>query len=276
MPAADLPATAGAFTTILTAFTSQLKVGGQAITDYQADLCLTFFTLQYLKAGAEVGLARNVKSAVATFIGGCVWYGVARNAVPIVDGFIQWMASIGTMAGVGGGGAVLTDPSGLLDVGIKSIQGMGRATDGLNILVAGGVLLMMVGTLVLTLLGYTLIGCIAVFVVVQSYVKAMVGVSLFPFLIEPSTRFLAMPGVGMVIGAGVSLGTTSMVLSIGHGAMQKLMTLPPGQEWTLGPAMNVMMGSFLIAVLSGACAFLGNAVGGKVGAITRSFQSASR
>jgi len=276
MPAADIPATAGAFTTILQAFTAQLKTGGQAIVEFQSDLCLTFFALQYLKAAAEFGLGHNIKQAIATLIGGSLWYGVAMNAVPLVDGYIQWMGSIGTMAGVSGSGANLSNPSALLDVGLTAIKGMGAATDDLSVLEAGGVLLLMCGTALATLFGYMIIGIVAVVVVIYSYAGAMVAVALFPFLIEPSTRFLAAPGVGLVVSSGLSLGLTSMVLSVGHGAMAKLSAFDAGKEMTLGMAMNVMMASGLIAVLSGGVVFIGIMIGGKVGNFTRAWQGAAK
>lgn len=260
----------GVLTDVLRYFTQILNDGGSRIVATQSDACLIFLCLQFLKAAAEVGFSRRLAlGALGTLMGGVVWYSVAMNIVPLADGYIQWMGSLGTQVGAGGVGAVMSDPSMLLDVGFKTVKGMGKVTNDLSILTAAGILFLMCGTALLVLLGFTVMGCIAVYVVVMSYVNVVVGVSLIPFAIEPSTRFMAAPGIGLIMDAGISLGTTSVVLSVGHGVMQKLMAMQPMEEMTLRHGWNTFIASLLISVLSGGCAMLGKATGAAVTGILK-------
>ncbi|HJY08043.1 MAG TPA: type IV secretion system protein [Bryobacteraceae bacterium] len=252
----------GVLTDVLRYFIQILNEGGDRIVTAQSDACLVFLTLQFLKAAAEVGFSRRLAmGALGTLMGGLAWYSVAMNIVPLADSYIQWMGSLGTQVGAGGVGAVMNDPSMLLDVGFKTVKGMGKVTNDLNILTAAGILLLMCFTAVLVMLGFTVMGCIAVYVVVKSYVNVVVGVALIPFAVEPSTRFLAAPGIGLIMEAGISLGTTSVVLSVGHGVMQKLLAMQPPDEMTLRHGWNVFMASVLISVLSGGCAAMGKIAG---------------
>lgn len=261
----DLAEHTGVATELLGYFTNALNNGGQKLVAASTEFCGVCVALQLLLSAAEATMSRRMlMSATAKFMGVVLWYSVATNIVSLADGYIQWMGSLGAQIDAGGGGAVMQNPSNLLDVGLKTVKGMGKVTHDLSILTAGFVLMLMCFTAVLVLLGFAVMVCIAVFVVVMSYISAVVGCALIPFAVLPGTRFLATPGIGLIVQAGISLGTTSVVLSVGHMVMQALLARIPPEGASLRHAFNVFLASALVSVLSGGCAMLGKIAGAAV------------
>ena len=122
-------------------------------------------------------------------------------------------------------------------------------------------------TALVIILAFSIMGSVAVFIVVNGYINAIVGVALVPFMIAPSTRFLGQQGLSMIVNAGVALGVTSMTLSIGEGVLSNMNSDLHFTAVTLRAAVNVAIASIVVTVLSfGVGSAGGKAAGGLVGA----------
>lgn len=245
----------GIFTEVLNAFIALLKAGGDDIVALEAQLATMFFALQLLRACLTFGFRSAIGDSIGTVVGGAIWYEVARNAVELVTGWMQFMGSIGaTVAGGGSQNAVvMDDPSKIMGVGLKGIRAIYQAMEGMSILTTAAMLLFMSVISWLLVIVFILLGAITVLTTVKAYMNALMGIALMPFAIEPSTRWIAQTGISMTMEAGVSLGTMSIVIGVGYGVLQRVASVTAEPDLRFG--VNLLAAAVLIVVLAASAAF---------------------
>lgn len=248
----------GVFTDVLRAFLSLLRSGGEQVIRAEMELCVALLSLQLLKALVSSTTSRgNMVGALWSFLGASAWYTAAINSPELVHGWMQWMGSIGAQAAGGGSynHVSMDNPSLILNVGMKAIKAISIAIEDMGILDAGLTYAFMIGGVWMLIGAFIFLGCVAVVVTVQAYLKTVVGIALFPFAIEPGTRFLASPGISLIIDGGITLGTASMVIGTGYGFFQRIVPGPGGAD--ISYVVRMCSAVVLISVLAGCAAVLG-------------------
>jgi hypothetical protein len=247
----------GVLNQVLALFNGIFKTGGQAVADAGGAAAAALFTFRILVGLAAMGITRSgVFNGILVILGGSIWYECVSNCVPLAQGYMDWMGSLGAqVAGGAGNGAVMSNPSGIFATGLKGggalLREIGKLS-GIGLSAFGGILLLVAGFTAL-IITFAIMGAIAVLVMVQAYLQVLVGITLLPLAIEPSTRGFAAPGISMIISAGASLGTCSLILGAGHRLLSAS-ALPPAKG-LLRYAINQSLGAIVIALLSGVLLF---------------------
>lgn len=258
-----LDAKSGVLTDVLKLFSGIFKNGGQALAGAGVRIAFALLLLQWFKAVALMGMSRqHIVNAMLFATGAICWYEAVTNIVSITDSYMSWMGSIGgQLAGSMGSGASMGNPSAIFATGLKAAKNIGDVSSKLSFLEGDGGLIILISLFTAMLLIVCMIlGAIAVVTVVQAYVDVTVGVALMPFAVEPGTRFLATPGIGKILSAGVSLGTVSTIVGAGLGLMQSAAkAILMSGEGALRYAVNMCCASLVIAVLAGLALFMSRA-----------------
>jgi hypothetical protein len=255
-PAYTIDTHSGVLNQVLGLFNGMFETGGEAVANAGSAAATALFTFRLLVGLASMGITRGgVFNGILVILGGSIWYECVSNCVPIAQGYMNWMGSLGAqVAGdAGGAGAVMNNPSAIFATGLKGGKAIFEEMIKLKGWSAFGATVILGFMFLAVIITFGIMGAIAVLVMVQAYLQVIVGITLLPLAIEPSTRGLAAPGISMITSAGASLGTCSLVLGAGHRLLSA--SAAPPANGILRYAVNQALGASVFVLLSGVLLF---------------------
>jgi TrbL/VirB6 plasmid conjugal transfer protein len=256
----------GMLTDILSTFTRFIDHGGDKIVAAETGAAGALLGFQLIKMIARAGINKSsVVDALGAFLVSAIWFEVATNAVAVTAAFTTWLGSIGSF--VSGGsldGDIMRDPSKLMGLGFSAMSTIWEKGNSFNPILA----FIMSGAYLIAGLAvfacYLSLGVVVVFVVIDTSIDVLLGLTLLPFIVEPRSAFLAIRGLFLITDAGMLLGKTSLAAGLSYGFLKNI-TLQP--DPTIRDALNLVAATFICAKLTGQLANVGKGAKAAAGAI---------
>jgi len=142
-----------------------------------------------------------------------IWMWIVRSFPTLADAFVKSLIQAGQLAGGGGGGPSLFDPSKIIEYGLTTTAPLvdKMSTIGITEIVNGIILAL---TYIGIMLAYILIAWQIFYAVLEfNLLAAVVGIFL-PFGFLEQTKFLAEKAIGAIVSSGIKLMVLAFIMAV--------------------------------------------------------------